>query len=377
MNFRIGEDLGKLLMRISQEHLLYSLDPEKALSTITDSLVGIDNDLALSILLGDKVLEVDKEDQTVVVSDRNYVLHKDYPKLNIQEWYDNNYDRIGDEGDYLYKTLSLLLDTITNVDGDVSIPISLTSVISLIRDNGDFADIIDDITEDSQIIQLTDLIRLVTTFLDKSYKKYLTLDWLKSKLPDECKNLESDRHEVVSLLASKLSILLSNNLEEILKLLDEDDDLTRYLANTTKIQEDLSGEFEPVNILDNYSAGFLSPDGDYYALNGEMAHMLHLQIADKLKEIGVIPEDVVDKDSWLEYNGWARIHDNWILYGGYTNHLLGKDNIALNDKQKEILVKYGAICHEGLLKFGFAMHRVSTARFEMMDKPHIKELFDY
>jgi hypothetical protein len=50
LHFRVGSDAGLLLMTIAQEHLLYTLNPEKAVKTITESLSGCPVSMALKII---------------------------------------------------------------------------------------------------------------------------------------------------------------------------------------------------------------------------------------------------------------------------------------------------------------------------------------
>jgi len=82
IHFIIGEDLGLRIMEIAQEHLIYSYDPEKAIRSITDSLMGCPVDLALQILKGDMVLPVDVESQQVICQDREPE-HDQYPIIDI------------------------------------------------------------------------------------------------------------------------------------------------------------------------------------------------------------------------------------------------------------------------------------------------------
>lgn len=127
----------------------------------------------------------------------------------------------------------------------------------------------------------------------------------------------------------------------------------------------------------NWTAGWLSPEGDYYALNGGIANMLHLNIADKLQQKGIIPKDEENKDSWLEKNGWVKIHGDWILYGGYLNENFDEPNVPLNRVQQDLIYKYGQTCHKGILKIGFKMERISAVRFQTTNQLALKNLFGF
>ena len=74
------------------------------------------------------------------------------------------------------------------------------------------------------------------------------------------------------------------------------------------------------NILDGYDAGWLSPDGEFFGMNGETREMIHLRIAEKLYNIDTkygaqMHKDGVKKiggidlpEHWLEKHGWIKIH---------------------------------------------------------------------
>lgn len=82
--------------------------------------------------------------------------------------------------------------------------------------------------------------------------------------------------------------------------------LKNHVKAAIEISEKLKDLIQPVDILDNYSAGWLSPTGEYFGLNGEISNMLHKTIADAIRERmivldGVDPLEDDDKnmDGWL------------------------------------------------------------------------------
>ncbi len=70
LNFTVGDGFGLTLMEIAQEHLIYSLDPKKAVETFTKSMKGIPYTMVLKLIKGDMVIEV-TEDQTFNVIKRS------------------------------------------------------------------------------------------------------------------------------------------------------------------------------------------------------------------------------------------------------------------------------------------------------------------
>ena len=49
VHFTLGENFGRVIVKIAREHLTMNLNPNKALSAIQDSLVGCPRDIALKI----------------------------------------------------------------------------------------------------------------------------------------------------------------------------------------------------------------------------------------------------------------------------------------------------------------------------------------
>jgi hypothetical protein len=76
----------------------------------------------------------------------------------------------------------------------------------------------------------------------------------------------------------------------------------------------------------------------------------------------------------LEQNGWVKIHGNWILFDGWNLCNLKKENIAMTEKQKDAIYKYGQACCDGLLKLGYSQETISAARFNMTDLLILKKL---
>ena len=159
-----------------------------------------------------------------------------------------------------------------------------------------------------------------------------------------------------------------------------EDNVQKYIDSARAIDEVIKKGIEPVDINQNYSAGWLAPNGDYYGLNGEIANMLHIQIADALQEIGIIPD--VDEhgdelngamsDAWLEQNGWVKIHGNNINYAGCLNTVIGKKNVDLTNVQIKKIYEYCTLCHNGIIKLGWRLEQVTAIRFKDMAENNIE-----
>lgn len=141
----------------------------------------------------------------------------------------------------------------------------------------------------------------------------------------------------------------------------------------------------PVNILDNYSAGWLSPQGKYYALNGMYPDLIHSEIAATLFQEEEIRKELVyekdyeyekNPDFILEQNGWVKIHGSSICFDGWNLHNRGKKNIAMTEIQKSMIYEYGQICCKGRLRLGYRQDTISAALFNITELPMLQKYFE-
>lgn len=157
---------------------------------------------------------------------------------------------------------------------------------------------------------------------------------------------------------------------------EEAEDLVHeYLSSQEEIDKKMSETIKPNPVQDINDASWIAPNGDHYGLDGMIANMLHIQMADKLKEDGVITITNPDMqaDTFLRREGWITIHNGWVLYDGYYH---GKE---LTPEQVHALYLFGQ--HYGLKKksvpiFGTRRIPITGVKIQMMDKPALKKLFD-
>lgn len=145
--------------------------------------------------------------------------------------------------------------------------------------------------------------------------------------------------------------------------------LSEYMENELKIEEYHKTELKPVEITEGYDAGWLSPDGDFYGLNGSTENLLHLNIAERLLASKKIPvKEMRNPDRWLEENGWVKVHHDWILFSG---SFYGK---TLTEAQIEKLYRYGQVCHRGVLRLGTAQTQITAVRFRATEPIMLNKL---
>lgn len=378
VHFTIGSDFGVLLMNIAQEHLLYSLDPEKAVRTIAESLRGCPEDLALQILKGDMVLPVDEDTQEVICVPREARIHDMFPVLKIEDWFTRQAAEILKHGNDLRDNLADLRKRASYKTIYKSYDYS--TIMQFVAGNDDI--ILDELRDLEEVSVIEMLFKATQLFIDKSMKTIRVIDWLRKSYPQEFLYVDSDDYRLtLGIVMNEFKKLAAGDVVKMV----EDQSVVNYIEAVRENDAVLKAGIEPVDIMDNYSAGWLDREGNYYGLNGEIANMLHQEIEDALQKKGIVPEKDdkgfdINGASWLEQQGWVKIHDNNINYGGCLNHKLPTKvkDLHMNKKQKQIVYNYIQKCHGGIMRLGWRMTKVSAARFEMTpDDMLSKEYFSF
>lgn len=394
VHFRVGEDLGLRLMEIAQEHLTERNNPVQALKTITESLVGCPTDLAVLILLGNMVLPVDVETQEVICENRVKGEHDRFPKIDPLYFMESRAARIVEHGGNLVVGLRMLQKQIRDDRGVFGINFDYDDIFKFIA--GDNDDILEELRDNREIDGIASLFETAKRFIEETMKTQATMEWLMQTCDEfsEKKGKGGNnnythylrlRGDVADTL-NDVTIELNQTLKLNFSLDAPVDTVTSYIESVKKIDAVIEKGIVPVDIMDNYSAGWLSPEGEYYALNGEIANMLHNQIADALQEQGIIPDeedkhgDKINPDAWLEQHGWVKIHDNNIQFAGCLNSTLPtpKKNIHMTDTQKKMIYEYISLCHGSIVRLGWKQEKISAARFKMTDDLMLaKNYFSY
>jgi hypothetical protein len=388
VHFRVAEDAGVLVMTIAQEHLIYDLDVDKALKTLTDCLMGCPMDLALKILVGDYVINTDVDEQQFYVGERDEISNIVFPKIEVFDWCRKKSIEIAKTGDDLKRAIDEKVWKMKY--RTVHVNYTYEQIFAFI--GGDNDEILEDLKENSEVLQLSLLIKVTKDYIDKSIKLRKVIDWLEKTYPEKFKKLDmrmSELHDSSFLLTTviqKFQSMLKAEWDNF-SMSKMDTSVEDYIVAAVEIEEIIEKGIEPVNIMDNYSAGWLSPDGLYYALNGEIANMLHNQIADALQDKGIVPNDVnesgrkVNPDQWLEEHGWVKIHGSNVQFDGCNNFERGKRNVDITDVQLKKIYEYCSMCHNGIVKVGWRLEPLSATRFrdmyEMNSEAVNKKYFEY
>jgi hypothetical protein len=374
VHFRVGEDFGLRLMEIAMEHLTERNNPVQALKTITESLHGCSTELALQILKGDLVLPVDVESQQVICQTRIKGIHDHFPKVDPCYWISRRKEDIEKHGENLIAGFKELQKQIRINKKYVTLSLSYEEILKFV--SGKDVDLLDTLRENSyEVDGIVSLFETAKKYIEFSMSITATMDWMlksfnefsDSKLYVEYNGMKGDASQMLTDVMMVLKETL--NFEFDLNQIDDVNDVQKYIDSDREIDAVIQKGIEPVDIMENWSAGWLSPEGDYYGLNGEIANMLHIQIADALVEKGMIPEEddkgfKINPDAWLEQQGWVKVHGNNIQFAGCLNKQMGKKNVDLTDVQIKNIYEYCVMCHNGLIKLGWKLDLISAIRFK-------------
>ena len=359
MNFTIGEDFGTLITGIAREHLLYSNNLPKAIRTISDSLIGITDKQAFGVLVGTKKLDVDVENQEMIF----------YSPTNVEDIFQSNLNKLKKyERDFSLFSGVLVVEA-TKAKNKL-IKININGLTEYFKDEDDRA-ILDQI--DDKYYEYRFVISIAMRTIGEYFRLFNTMQ----------KTLDMADSLGIPLSYSNDDIRVCDSVMELQNQLNrpgksitkEQNKLDNYFDTIEKIEVDYKGGISPVDIREGFNAGWLSPDGDYYGMNGEYANMLHIAIADALVLEGVIPEDFggeVNADVWLERNGWVKQHNDWILYSGYDNSKLGLEDVPITKEQIDSLYRMGQHCYQGRLAFGYGKLPISAVMLPNIDPLQFK-----
>jgi len=366
LHFTIGADMGRTLQQIAHEHLVYGNDLEKALRTV-DLGDGCDEEMQYALLTGEKIILVDEEDQQFIVVDRAKHMHLDkiYPKLDAEEYGEKLQFELNDKADDFIQALKRLSSHLAGRES-WRVNFSIESTLKFIYGNDE--DMIEELQLDWELDQWRMTVRFAKEFVEAGLKKAEIFRILAGRVGCD---LTVNTFKLTQVAEALQTIARGEFSARYVNVGGEDiPNIGNYIKAVQDIDEKIEAGLEPVDILKNYSAGWLSPEGDYYALNGEIANMLHNQIADALQEKGLIPmyaneqdeklDIKINPDVWLEEKGWVKIHGNHVQ--------MGSDKaLRMTKEQKEIVTKYISDCHQCTIKLGWQMKRYSIGMFRAMD----------
>lgn len=346
LTFTIGKGFGQMLQRIAWEKLTEKYNPREAVEIITKSLPGCTEGMAVDILDGKIILGEDEATQEVLGTPG------EGGKFDI--WIKITRAALEVEATEWVETLERLRQTIADAGGKFEFTVRYPELVSYISGDTD-AGILDN-PHSGTVEQIKGAIEGANDFFAKVEEVYGVIVWMCDAL-NISRVLFSDSVLRVRAILDSLACSDPEVEASIRKQDFQKQRLSEWMENEKKIEEYHQTELKPVEITEGYDAGWLSPDGEFYGLNGSVGNMLHLNIAERLLASKKIPvKEMRNPDRWLEENGWVKVHHDWILFSG---SFYGK---TLTEAQIDKLYRYGQVCHRGVLRLGTAQTQITAVR---------------
>lgn len=360
LTFTIGKGFGRMLTNIAWEKLTDKLNPREAVELITKSLPGCTEGMAVDILDGKIILREDELTQEV--------LGESGPGGRFNDWIRGQRIQLEEDAKEWVEVLERLRQTIADAGGKFEFTVRYPELVSYISGCED-AGLLDN-PHSGTVEQIKGVVEGANGFFVRVGEVYEVIVWMcdalntsRVILPDPILSM----HTILdSLMCSDPEVEASIRKQDFQK-----QRLSEWMENEKKIEEYHQTELKPVEITEGYDAGWLSPDGDFYGLNGSVGNMLHLNIAERLLASKKIPvKEMRNPDRWLEENGWVKIHHDWILFSG---SFYGK---TLTDAQIDKLYRYGQACCKGVLLLGTSQELITATRLRATEPIMLNKLLN-
>ena len=381
LTFGLIDGFEILITNLAREALFYKYDGEQAVKILTESFPTMSKDIALKIISGELVIKV--------LDKGNITVEKGLELFNFDKWFKTNVryyvvDYLSDEdGFYSYHNY-FMNNVFRRIDKINTYFIPSEDIFGYSNIEKDFTyrelyKIL--ISNDQKKKDSLQEYALSCDALERDLRLLSTLN----ELLEECNKL----NKAISFIETNFNHkfdrkLYDSKFFEILRIhniltndipVKEDDSLEKFLDAEIKCSE--IEEIEPSSIDVKYDASWISPEGEYFGINGEIANMLHNKLADlinerhiKLTGKSLVEDSNINVDAVLCELGWARIHGNRVMYDGYLMDPI----IHMTDKQKEAIYKYCQIHHRGIICCNYN-EPITAARFSMTDKNSMCKLF--
>lgn len=406
---------------IAQEHLIYGLDPIKALETFTKSFIGMPEDMAIQLLSGKDIVIQPEENCEVSVRPRTEA--DKYPILEADKLIERFISQIAEEAKNFGKALATIYKTPNcNQSFLVDLSFSYDELLSLFEVNGrsksEFYESLKDKIEDlkasirydcpeleNELHCKVEITQAITDWKALVDKKIAVIRWLVDKglgtLPSP-KSLSDFKSDEEWLEYDRRFLAFPEVLDEVYLVVDMlamfnrdrntpnlslpfvptgKDDVDDFLLADREIKTLFKTKLRPISPLEYRDAIWVSPSGKMYGLNGTISNMLHCTIADKLVSDGTIKYDkkkAPTVDAYLEQKGWLKIHHDWIMFDPYANSRdFATVTNFITDEQTVVVAKYLQTHFDGLGKFGIRHNPVTYILFKQMDKIMKNKLFTY
>lgn len=356
LTFTIGKGFGQMLQRIAWERLTEKLSPRAAVEIITQSLPGCTEGMAVDILDGKIILGEDEATQEVT--------GRPGAGGKFNDWIKSRRIQLEEEAKEWVKSLEGIRQNIADAGGKFEFTVRYPELVSYLSGDKDAGLL--DYPHSNVVEQIKGTVEGAKNFFVKVSEVYEVIVWM-------CDALNMSRVILPDPILSMHTILdsLMCSDPEVEASIRKQDFQKQRLSEFMEEREENQTELEPVEITEGYDAGWLSPDGDFYGLNGSTENLLHLNISERLLASKKIPvKEMRTPGWWLEENGWVKIYHDWILFSG---SFYGK---TLTEAQIDKLYRYGQACCEGVLLLGTSQEPITAARLRETEPLMLNKLLN-
>lgn len=377
---------GEYLTEMSREKLV-SVGIDAAINFLTECVIGMPADIALLIINGSKKLDGDS-DEGLSLSDDDATEKAGIPLDVESAWNRASEKYIKITSDMMYLRRRIM--TLAQNDSASCRHYRLNGVdyngiwVSFDDDMSKYSALESDIRgmtkELSRLFELTGRamcdIPLEKIKIDIDVSLNLAAGGKQSNLTFE-QLRQISKEDLCGMFCDSMYSTAYSEIKLRDENLDRADIVDSYLSAQRELDKIASEGIKANDITQLNDAGWLSPEGKWYGVNGTISNLLHNQIADMLLSSGIVPEHAKDNpDNWLMLNGWMRIAHNWVLYEGYDR--TGRA-IPVTSRQVEELHRYaGAMAlsnGKGYIQCGIERHIVTYAMIEMLPDEKWEEMF--
>lgn len=131
---------------------------------------------------------------------------------------------------------------------------------------------------------------------------------------------------------------------------------------------------------DNWDAGWISPEGAFFADKGPTACFLHLNLAEEIAVLYDMKDsngDGLDNpDRELEKQGWLKFHHQEVAYLGYHPGNIGKQR-PISNRQIDKLYEYAKYMGYTSMYCGFTNKRIEVSEMYNYSKEEWADIFEY
>lgn len=395
INMTCGTSLGPLMHRVAQESITVEMSFEKSFSVWSSCDIPPTEWLDLLSMKKIAVITEDGNGYVKMREDVDKETLEDYPEpCDFGNWITRHIGSFSDDDYNILRTMKKAYSMFTTrvvTMGDDDEVISIKNILNHFEaEDFEWLNTASDelFTEGHDIEEeFCSIVADLPGIIEKRRRFAKCANWLCEQFgyPEAKKKLAK---YIASLkeydnIYNALSRKDKNALDKLLKYYSALDMAAASIGTTLQQYVDeknamMDYDLKPVDIQDKYDAGFISPEGEVYAMNGSKAMLIHCFLADLIFEDRGYVEDPnsMGKDFQLMSMGWIKFHDRSILYDGYIARSLGRYSRAgFTPEQMNILCKFFDVVPSNTLYFGIHGTPISKDKFLSMTDEDFEKVF--